>query len=199
MSAVLGSEAAEGVGFDIAENILGQARAIAAEADAPCRFVCCDARRVPVQYKGRFDLALILVGALCWFRHAADLLSQAAFLLREGGALVLMENHPFSDQFAVPDEDCFDPADPARLRYSYFKNTPFVDDFGMGYIDGGGRKSLPFMSFTHTLGETVTAACDAGLRIEQLREFDRDVCDNFPMLSGKGVPLSFLLTAQKKK
>ena len=65
MSVVKNTGAREGVGFDIAGNILAQARAIATEAGIPCTFVEGDVCEAPAAYENRFDLLLVTVGALC--------------------------------------------------------------------------------------------------------------------------------------
>lgn len=197
MSAVLGTGAAEGVGFDIAGNIVAQARGIAAEAGIPCTFVEGDVCEASAAYENRFDLVLVTVGALCWMEKLEVFFASAAGCLKPGGRLMVHESHPVASMFAVPQEDAFDPADPARLCYSYFRREPFVDTYGMVYISGEPYASKPFTSFAHTMGETVTAAALCGLRVLRLSEYNTDLGGDTEALAGKGIPLSFLLLAEK--
>ena len=197
MSVVKNTGAREGVGFDIAGNILEQARAIAAETDIPCTFVKGDVCEAPATYENRFDLLLVTVGALCWMESLAPFFARVAACLKPGGQLLVHESHPVASMFAVPQEDAFDPADPAHIHYSYFRKEPFVDCYGMVYLTGGTYNSKPFTSFTHTLGEVVTAAAGSGLRIQRLTEYDTDLSGDAEPLDGKGIPLSYLLLAQK--
>jgi hypothetical protein len=63
------------------------------------------------------------------------------------------------------------------IRDDYFTPTE-------GYTEAGGvlyadtsipSAATPTVQWNHPLGEVVTALCEAGLRIESLRELDRDV------------------------
>ena len=198
MSVVKNTGAREGVGFDIAGNILAQARQIAAEAGVPCTFVEGDVCEAPAAYDGRFDLILVTVGALCWMERLQPFFDRVATCLKAGGRLLIHESHPVTGMFAVPQEEAFDPAEPARICYSYFKAEPFVDTYGMVYLTGEAYESKPFTSFVHTLGGIVTAAAESGLRITRLREYDTDLSGDTEALSQKGVPLSYLLLAEKR-
>lgn len=198
MSVVKNTGAREGVGFDIAANILAQARQIAAEAGVPCTFVDGDVCEAPAEYDGRFDLILVTVGALCWMERLQPFFERVAACLKPGGRLLIHEAHPVTGMFAVQQEAAFDPAEPARLCYSYFKTEPFVDTYGMVYLAGTTYDSKPFTCFVHTLGAIVTAAAESGLRITRLREYDTDLSGDTEEMSGKGLPLSYLLLAEKR-
>lgn len=199
LNAVKLTGAGGGVGFDIAENILAQARDNARKAGLPCTFVQGDVMVTSAAYRERFDCVLVLVGGLCWMEDAGAFFRRAADALRPGGRLLVYEIHPVSDMLAVPEDACFDPQEPKKLAYSYFKSEPFVDNYGMGYVAGKAYESKPFVSFNHTLGEIVTGVAAAGLTLESLAEYDYDVSGNFGELSGQGLPLTYLLVARKER
>lgn len=67
MSIVKGTNAESGVGFDIAENIIEQAKEHASISQIPCEFVACNALDINEKYHKQFDAIFILVGAICWF------------------------------------------------------------------------------------------------------------------------------------
>ncbi len=197
MSVVRNTRAREGFGFDIAENILAQARDIAAETGIPCTFVPGDVYEAAKPYADRFDLVLVTAGALCWMEDLDAFFGMASRCLRTGGRLLVHEMHPFTNMLSVPGEDIYDKDHPDRLPYSYFRSEPFVDCFGMEYLAGKTYESKPFVSFSHTLWEIVGGVARGGLRVERLTEYNRDVGGTAAELDGKGFPLSFLLTAAK--
>lgn len=197
MSLVKNTHAAEGVGFDIAANILAQARGIAAQTGIPCTFVEGDVCETAIGYPARFDLLLVTIGALCWMEHVDVFFQRTAECLKPGGRLLVYEIHPVSDMFALPEESSFDSQNPTKIVNSYFRKEPFEDCLGMGYLAGKTYESKPFISFNHTLGEIVTGIAQNGLVIEKLTEFDHDIGGNTEALEGMGVPLSYLLIARK--
>ena len=197
MSVVRNYQAREGVGFDIAANILAQARGIAGETRIPCTFVEGDIADIPSSFQDRFDALIVTIGALCWMPDLTAFFRKAAQCLKKNGTLIIHEAHPMTDMLAIPEESAYDPAHPEALVYSYFRREPFVDTCGMGYLAGKTYESKPFICYTHTLGETVTAVAEQGLRILRLTEYDEDLSDNTLALEGKGFPLSYLLMAQK--
>ncbi len=197
MSVVKHASAREGIGFDLAGNILAQARGIAAAAALPCSFIEGDACQAPEIYHDRFALVLITIGALCWMKELPPFFDKVAACLQSGGHLLIHEAHPITNTFAVPQEEEYDAAEPARMVHSYFRRDPFVDSYGMGYLAGETYESKPFISFSHTLGSIVTAVARSGLRIERLQEYNEDISGETQPLDGKGVPLSYLLLARK--
>jgi hypothetical protein len=67
----------------------------------------------------------------------------------------------------------------------------------MSYLSGSAYESKPFTSFSHTMGDVVNSIIHSGITIARLQEFDTDVAGNNEPLSGKGIPLSYLLVATK--
>ena len=188
--------AASGTGFDIAENILAQAAETAKKAGVGnCRFVACNILDIPETFHGGFDFVFFTIGAITWFRDLGPLFQKAADCLKPGGRFLLHDFHPFMNMLPMPGEPEFDPAHPNQVVYSYFRNEPWVENEGMGYMSEQYH-SKTFTSFSHTMGRIVTAVSSAGMRIRKLEEFDYDVglSDAY---DGKGFPLSYLLTAEK--
>lgn len=185
-----------GVGFDIAENILAQARHTAREAGIEnCEFVCTDILALDSRYDGAFDFAFFTIGAITWFEDLSPLFQKVSDCLRPGGTLLLHDFHPFMNMLALPGEEAFGEDRLDRLAYSYFRAEPWVEDSGAGYMSQGNL-SQTFTSFSHSMAAIVGALHGAGLGVKQLNEYDYDVglTDAY---DGRGYPLSFLLLAGK--
>ncbi|MRX83726.1 class I SAM-dependent methyltransferase [Eggerthella guodeyinii] len=188
---------ARGVGFDIAENILDQARDSVRRAGVErCTFVAGDVLAVPPAYDGAFDLVLFTVGAITWIEDLDALFARVATCLKPGGAMVVHDFHPVMNMLPLPGEPGFDAEPPSRLAYSYFRSEPWIENEGMGYLSER-YESKTLTSFSHTMSAIVNATCRAGLTVDALDEFDYDVglSDAY---DGRGLPLSFLLTARKR-
>ncbi len=187
--------AAWGTGFDIAENILGQAWDTAQKAGVKnCDFVAGNVLETSLAYDGKFDFLFFTIGALTWFQDLAPLFARAAACLAPGGRLLVNDSHPFMNMVPFPGEDVYAPG-AVKLSYSYFKTEPWVETGGMEYMTPS-YASKPFTSFSHTTGDIVTAVAESGLRVARLREFGYDVGQT-DVYDGMGFPLSYILVADK--
>jgi ubiquinone/menaquinone biosynthesis C-methylase UbiE len=189
--------ALRGVGFDIAENILAQAERTAAGAGiANCKFVCTNALDIGAEYHAAFDFLFFTVGALTWFQDLHPILQKASRCLKPGGMLMIHDMHPCINMLPAPGEPGFDPENLNRFGYSYFRKEPWIETNGIGYISEE-YPSKTFTSFSHTMADIVNAVAGTGLRITKLEEYDYDV-GLTDVYDGKGIPLSYLLMAEKE-
>ncbi|MCB6610753.1 class I SAM-dependent methyltransferase [[Clostridium] symbiosum] len=185
-----------GVGFDIAENILEQARITAEKAGITnCNFVAANILDIPEEYHNSFDLVMFTIGAITWFENLEPLFQKAADCLRPGGIMYIQDFHPIMNMLALPGAPEYDEQKIYGVAYSYFRKEPWVENEGMGYMSET-YDSKTFISFSHTMAGIINAACKAGLRITGLKEYDYDVGLS-EIYDGKGYPLSFILTAEK--
>lgn len=187
---------AQGVGFDIAENIVAQAVDTAKKAGiGNCRFVACDILDIPEEYAGSFDLVLFTIGAITWFQDLGPLFQKVSDCLSPGGVVMIHDFHPVMNMLPMPGEPDFDAGHLDRIAYSYFRKEPWIENEGMGYMSEQ-YDSKTFTSFSHTMADIINALCRAGLRVAGLHEYDHDVGLS-EVYDGKGYPLSYLLTAEK--
>ncbi len=151
-------------GLDFSSVGVERARALAATAGIDARFVQADAQRLPDDLAGSFDVVFASYGVLAWIADVTAWMTAAASALRAGGTLVLVDGHPLAQMI--------DTVDPVRFDFPY---------------QGGEAHRLPSTSFyassataltttqtvqyPHGLGEIVTAAADAGLRVDALTEY----------------------------
>ncbi len=155
-------------GVDFSAVAVARARQLAAQAGLAADFVESDVLGLPGSLAERFDVVFASYGVLCWISSAQAWMRSAASCLRPGGALVLIEIHPLvgmveSTQPLVPD-----------FPYAGEQPHTFTSEssYAVGGLDASASQSV---QWPHGLGEVVTAAATAGLRVESLTEwFDED-------------------------
>ena len=184
---------ARGYGFDIAENLVAQARETAKAVGAACTFEACNLLELPAQYAGQFDFIFFTVGALPWFRELDPVFALVKRCLKPGGALLIHDSHPFLCLLPVPGEETYREGE-VRVAYPYFRDTPWLENSGMGYLSET-YDSPTFTSFTHTVSDIIGGVLRAGLRLERFEEYAHDVGIT-PAYDGKALPLSYLLLAR---
>lgn len=188
--------AAQGVGFDIAENIIAQAADTAQKADIHnCQFISCNILDIDAQYHHSFDFILFTVGSITWFKDLDALFQTVSDCLKPGGTLLIHDFHPVTDMLPMPGDPEFDGEHLDRIAYSYFRKQPWIENEGMSYMTQT-YESKVFTSFSHTLSSIINAISGSHMRILKLEEFDYDV-GLADVYDGKGLPLSYLLTAEK--
>ncbi|MCL2403110.1 MAG: methyltransferase domain-containing protein [Coriobacteriia bacterium] len=203
--------AAHGVGFDIAENILEQARSIAKEAGIKnCEFVAGNILDIPnikqdshhdtyhSTFDSHFDLILFTIGALPWIHDLDALFQVVARCLKPGGVLLIHEGHPITNMLAAPGEPSFNPDVLDKAVYPYFNREPWIELAGLQYMTGGNKSlSQPLTSYVHNMGDIITAIANNKLHIQSLQEFDYDI-GMLTEVYDKGLfPLSYILLATK--
>lgn len=184
-----------GHGFDIAGNMVAFARETARLAKLPCTFTECNIMEIGGEYGAKFDLVFFTIGAITWFQDLRALFAVASRCLTPGGTLLINDFHPFVGMLPLPGEDAYDDNDLRRLAYSYFRQEPWLENNGAGYMTSKPTR-YTFTSFSHTMAAIVNAVIGAGMTVTRLDEFDTDV-GTADAYDGMGYPLSFTLLAQK--
>jgi len=181
------------LGIDISAANIEAARALNADANRGCEFLCTDIYNLPSDVREDFDLAFISIGVVGWMPEIADFFDAIARLLKPGGSVVIYETHPFLEMF---DPHCDQPLLPA---FSYFHKEPFVETEPIVYDGQQHEGDNPAYWFVHTLGEVVTACVNSGFRISNLEEFahsNREVAYAVYENQPAQVPMCFILEAQ---
>ena len=185
-----------GIGFDLAENIIAQARDTAQKAGiGNCRFVCQNILDIPQQYHGSLDYVLFTIGAITWFEDLRPLFQKVSDCLKPGGMLLLHDYHPVMNMLPMPGEPGFDARHLNQIQYSYFRKEPWIENEGMAYMSET-YASKTFVSFSHTMSDIVNGVSQAQMRIVKLNEYDYDVGLS-DVYDKKGFPLSYFLSAKK--
>ena len=189
--------AKEGFGFDIAENQINFAKETNSKLELNCKFIATNILEIGKEYKNRFDLIIITIGALCWFKDLDTFFAVVSNCLKECGVLMLNEQHPIANMLGAPGEENYNEKEPKNLVNSYFKKE-WIENNGIHYITKKSYKSKTFTSFSHSLSEIIRALCKNSVFIYNMQEFDYDISSMFEHLNNKGIPLSYIIEAKKK-
>lgn len=193
-------EGARVTGVDFSPVAVRRARQLVAEAGLVAEFIESDVLKLPVSLSGRYDVVFASYGVLCWIASAGAWMRSAAECLRPGGVLVLIDMHPLVSMV--------DTVDPLVVSSPYAGEQPVISLSDSSYaISGLDCLVHEAVQYPHGLGEVVTAAAAAGLRVESLTEwFDEDLdpklvrCQDelmrFPF-GGQNLPTSYSLRARK--
>jgi SAM-dependent methyltransferase len=192
-------------GVDFSDPAVRAANELARDIGVEAHFVTADVYDAAEAVEHRsFDIVYTGVGALCWLPDMDRWARVVRDLLRPGGELYLFEFHPvkWMIEGAAPSA--------VEIRDGYF--TPpegFSEAGGVTYADASAA-SAPTVQWNHPLGEVVTALAQAGLRIESLRELDRDVLRQWDMMeraedgmyrmpaNRPSLPLMYVLRARRE-
>ena len=196
LSFVKSGKARKGIGFDIAENQVAFANEKARELGLPCTFEAVNIYDIDDRYREQFDVALITIGALCWFDALERFFAVVAKCMKPGAVIVINEQHPFTNMLAVEGDELYDPEHRTASHYSYFEHE-WIGNEGMYYMTQKRYRSKTFTDYTHPLSEIISGMCDNGIFVTGLQEFDYDISGGFSSIDHSGYPLSMILQGKK--
>ncbi len=197
LSLVKCGKAAKGVGFDIAENQVAFANEKAKELDLPCGFVAKNIYDIDDTFKEQFDVALITIGALCWFDDLDRFFSVVAKTMKPGAVILINEQHPCTSMLATPGEDLYDPDHRLECHYSYFEHE-WTGNGGMYYMTQKCYESKTFTDYTHPMSDIISGMCNNGIVVTGLKEYEHDLSGGFTELDNVGFPLSMIIQGKKE-
>ncbi|NUN50096.1 MAG: class I SAM-dependent methyltransferase [Candidatus Brocadiae bacterium] len=189
--------AAEVVGVDISDVHIANARRAGEALGAPATWLCCDVLETPAELDGTADLVYTGRGAICWIQDIALWACTVARLLKPGGILHLMEDHPFlgvvdarKGKLCLRDED-------------YFKASVASKGWPASYIpelSGDTRDQSWKFEQQWPISAVVMALLHAGLTLEVLGEHPVGYWDIFPGVPAEALqkfPMILTLMARK--
>ena len=159
---------AQVTGVDISPKSIEAARRISEEVGTPARFVEAELYDVPQVVTDTFDIVYTGVGAICWLPDIKGWAEVVAGLLEPGGVFYMREGHPILWALDVDRAD-----DLLVLAFPYFETAKpqmWSEDFT--YAGEGVVTSPDTYEWNHGMAETLQALIDAGLRIDQVEEYD---------------------------
>lgn len=197
LSLVKSGKALKGVGFDIAENQVDFANKKAVELALDCSFVAANIYDIDDQYKEKFDLVIITIGALCWFKDLNRFFEIVSKCMKSGAKIVINEQHPCTNMIAADGEDSFDAEHPLECKFSYFEHE-WTGNEGMYYMTKKSYESKTFTDYTHPMSEIISGMCSNSMVITDMREYDYDISGGFGTVDRKGYPLSMIIQGRKE-
>lgn len=193
-------------GVDFSERAIERARELATETGLDAQFVCCPVEQAPecLGGEGEFDVVYSSYGAISWLPDLAPWARTIAHFLKPGGMFFIADHHPTVWIF-----DDVDTSPGLRYLYPYFGTEPIRDESQGNYAQPDAPGVSVSYSWQHTFEDIVGALLAAGLRITDLKEYDRiawawfewmqrgeDGLWRMPPEMGD-IPLMFSVTARK--
>jgi 2-polyprenyl-3-methyl-5-hydroxy-6-metoxy-1,4-benzoquinol methylase len=190
-------------GLDFSAVALAKAEELARRVNVEVSWVQADAAAIPAHLAEQFDLAYATIGAISWIEDISAWMRSVASTLRPGGRLVLVDIHPVLNMVAEGETFALD------FPYA-FDGPHHFNDPGTYAQPQAELPSSENVNFAHSLGETVSAAIRAGLRIDSLTEHleaskaprppvvPREADGRYRLrLDGQPLPILFTLLATK--
>ncbi len=148
---------------DFSPTALSRVRELAAAVGVDVETVEADSRALPATLHGRFDIVYVTVGAICWIDDLDLWMRQVALALRPGGRLVMVEIHPVYQMIdsRVPE---------LVLDFPLGGGTALTYTGTGTYADPSARMESTTTAYAHSIGEVVSGAVRAGLRIDLVEE-----------------------------
>lgn len=154
-------------GIDISTASLNYARKIASKMSVDATFIEADILDVKNQVNEKYDIAFSSTGVLCWLPDIQLYALTVRHLLHKGGFFYIFDGHPFrsvllneAGEFSAN-----------TIQGDYFRKEVWRYDHMGDYTDSDLKIPVPSYEWHWTLGDIVTAFCNAGMRIEFLHEF----------------------------
>jgi SAM-dependent methyltransferase len=122
-----------------------------------------DSRAIPESLHGRFDLVYVTVGAICWIDDLDRWMRQVSLALRPGGRFVMVEIHPLYQMFLHVSPDVV-------IDFPYGGGAGQTDTESGSYAAPDADFVSTTTCYAHSIGDIVTGAVRAGLRIDGLEE-----------------------------
>lgn len=162
-SIALARAGARVTGVDLSPGSLAAAAALAERCGVSLELVEAEATALPAPLHGRFDVVYATIGVLCWIEDLEAWMRSASAALKPGGRLALVEIHPVYSMALT--------FDPLVVDFPYAFDGPHEFDEPGSYADPDADVAeTKAVVYAHSIGEVVTAALAAGLRIDGLRE-----------------------------
>ncbi len=178
--------------------MLGYAKQKSDALGANATWIRSDVLETPSELDGTAELVYSGKGATCWMMDLDAWAAVVWRLLKPGGKFFFFEGHPL-DSAWNEDSEKYE----LREGGTYFEASSIR---GRGFpFEAAGRtepeKPVELTSRVWTVGQTVTAVANVGMRVEHLEEFPEPFWDQFkhiPVGDMARLPHTFGLVATKE-
>lgn len=190
----------KGVGFDISDEAIKEAKKYNCLAASDCEFIRCNVYDIGKEYNSRFDIVYMSIGGMTWLNDSNRLFKLISNLLKPKGHFVIYDMHPFTDMLGCEGEKGYDEKDPNKIVNSYFNEEPWIETCSLDYYGGKQYDAKASICFPRKLSEIFMSIINNGLSIEYFNEFAEDISNGFEEVEKLGkMPLSYSLIAKKRR
>ncbi len=162
--ALLGADV---TGLDISTELLKYARLLAKQLDIEAEFIEADILEARDKLDRKFDIVFSSTGVLCWIPDIHIYAQTVRHFLKDSGFFYILDGHPFRNLLLDENGNYGENI----IQGDYFRKEVWRYENMGDYTDPDLKIQVPSFEWDWTLGEIVTAFCDAGMRIEFLHEF----------------------------
>jgi ubiquinone/menaquinone biosynthesis C-methylase UbiE len=179
---------------DFSEGNKRYAEELAKEAYVRIEYIVSDVLKLPIEiYEEKYDIVFAELGIIHYFTDLKPFLSLIKSLLKSGGRMILRDFHPVSTKL-ISSRGSTANVRKHKVTGDYFDDSIEEREVAYSkYLEEGKEKLSKVRLRKWTLGEVVTAAANAGLFVEELREEPNLSSEVFD----KGIPKTFTLLARK--
>jgi SAM-dependent methyltransferase len=156
-------------GVDISPESIKYAQRIANQSGLEATFITADVMELMDQVKTTYDIVFASTGVLSWIPNIERFAVTVRQLLKPGGFFYLHDGHPFRDNILGETENG-ETIIKNDYFYTGFREYESFTDYTVKDLE------IPAKSYewSWTLGDVVTAFCQAGMRIAFLHEFSQN-------------------------
>jgi SAM-dependent methyltransferase len=154
-------------GIDISPEALKYARQLAERMGIAANFIEADIMEAGEAVNEKFDIAFSSTGVLCWLPDIRRYAQTVRHLLKDDGFFYILDGHPFRSVFI----DEAGSTSSGTIQGNYFRVEPWHYDNMGDYTDPTLLVPAHSYEWHWTLGDIITAFCDAGMRIAFVHEF----------------------------
>jgi SAM-dependent methyltransferase len=131
------------------------------------QFIASDIMKATEKVQEKFDIVFSSTGVICWLPDMRLYAQTVRQLLKDNGFFYILDGHPFRSVLL----DDVGTTSPNMIQGDYFRKEVWQYDNMGDYTDPDLKIPVNSFEWNWTLGEIITAFCDAGMRIEFLHEF----------------------------
>jgi SAM-dependent methyltransferase len=163
-------EGAQVTGVDFSPVAIHKAQSLSTDFSVQAEFICSDIYQLPESLNSKFDIVFTSSGVLIWLPDLHRWAQAIAHLLKQGGVFYLYDGHPLRRLLLPSRVDAFG----KLVQVGYFgQSEPECVHEQGSYANPTASSIHTTYYWPHSIGEIVTALCDAGLHIQFLHEFPR--------------------------
>jgi SAM-dependent methyltransferase len=155
-------------GIDISPQSLKYARQLAERMGIEAEFIEADIMDAIQKVNTRYDIVFSSTGVLCWIPDIRHYARTVKHLLKDDGFFYIFDGHPFRN--VLLDEQG-ETGSGDRIQGDYFRKEVWRYAEMGDYTDPDVKIQSASYEWDWTLGDIVSAFCEAGMRIVFLHEY----------------------------